>query len=203
MAEEDKNKEELDLLNLGEETPSEEELLKDILSEVEESEEPKEIPEVQDIEIPSEILEEEKKEETPPPEHLPEVTTEEPKKEKLPAEKPKEEDKELAKYQKIMEKLKLSSPDQVKNIGLLLDVYLTVTVELGRKNLLIKDVLSLGEGSIIELDKPAKEPVNLLVNNRLIARGEVVVMEEHFGVRITEVVSLQERLIHEARSRIT
>ena len=63
------------------------------------------------------------------------------------------------------------------NIGLLMDVQLTLTVELGRTKQLVKDILGLGEGSIIELDKLAGEPVDLLVNNKLIARGEVVVID--------------------------
>ena len=88
------------------------------------------------------------------------------------------------------------SDNQNKNIQLLYDIYLQVTVELGRKNILIKDVLALGEGSIIELDKPANEPVELLVNDRLVARGEVVVIDENFGVRVTEIVDLKERLMY-------
>jgi flagellar motor switch protein FliN len=81
-----------------------------------------------------------------------------------------------------------------KNIYLLMDVQVQVVVELGR---VIKDVgytLSLGEGSIIELDKPANEPVQLLVNERPIAKGEVVVIDENFGVRITEMLDPKERL---------
>ena len=74
------------------------------------------------------------------------------------------------------------------NIGLLMDVTITVTVELGRARLSIKEILSLGEGSIIELQKLAGEPVDLLVNGKLIARGEVVVIDECFGVRVTEIV---------------
>ncbi len=80
------------------------------------------------------------------------------------------------------------------NINLLLDVKLTLTVELGRTTMLVKDILGLGEGSIIELDKLAGEPVDLLVNGKLIARGEVVVIDENFGVRVTDIVSPAERL---------
>ncbi len=83
---------------------------------------------------------------------------------------------------------------QNKNIQLLLDIYMQVTVELGRTNMKIKDILSLGEGSIIELDKPAGEPVELLVNNRLVAKGEVVVIDENFGVRVTEIIDPKDRL---------
>ncbi len=80
------------------------------------------------------------------------------------------------------------------NIGLLLDVPMTLTVELGRTRQLVKDILGLGEGSIIELDKLAGEPVDLLVNGKLIARGEVVVIDENFGVRVTDIVSQAERI---------
>ncbi|TAL39452.1 MAG: flagellar motor switch protein FliN [Spirochaetes bacterium] len=80
------------------------------------------------------------------------------------------------------------------NISLLLDVPMTLTVELGRTRQLVKDILGLGEGSIIELDKLAGEPVDLLVNGKLIARGEVVVIDENFGVRVTDIVSKDERL---------
>ncbi|MDR0408922.1 MAG: flagellar motor switch protein FliN [Spirochaetaceae bacterium] len=80
------------------------------------------------------------------------------------------------------------------NIGLLMDVYMEMTVELGRTKKLIKEILMMGEGTIIELDKLAGEPVDILVNHKLIAKGEVVVIDENFGVRVTEIVSPQERL---------
>ncbi|ANN64019.1 flagellar motor switch protein FliN [Brachyspira hyodysenteriae] len=74
------------------------------------------------------------------------------------------------------------------NIGLLMDVTINVTVELGRARLSIREILGLGEGSIIELQKLAGEPVDLLVNGKLIAKGEVVVIDECFGVRVTDIV---------------
>jgi flagellar motor switch protein FliN/FliY len=80
------------------------------------------------------------------------------------------------------------------NIGLIMDVFMEMTVELGRTRKLIKEILSMGEGTIIELDKLAGEPVDILVNNKLIAKGEVVVIDENFGVRVTEIVSPNERL---------
>ena len=80
------------------------------------------------------------------------------------------------------------------NIGLLMDVYMEMTVELGRTKKLIKDILGMGEGTIIELDKLAGEPVDILVNHKLIAKGEVVVIDENFGVRVTEIVSPMERV---------
>lgn len=80
------------------------------------------------------------------------------------------------------------------NLNLLMDVQMALTVELGRTKMYIKDILGLGEGSIIELDKLAGEPVDLLVNGKLIAKGEVVVIDENFGVRVTDIVSPQDRI---------
>jgi flagellar motor switch protein FliN/FliY len=80
------------------------------------------------------------------------------------------------------------------NIGLLMDVYMEMTVELGRTKWLIKDILGMGEGTIVELDKLAGEPVDILVNHKLIAKGEVVVIDENFGVRVTEIVSPMDRV---------
>lgn len=81
-----------------------------------------------------------------------------------------------------------------KNIDLILDIPLKVTVELGKTEMYIRDILNLGPGSIIELDKLAGEPVEVLVNGKPIARGEVVVIDENFGVRITDIISPRERL---------
>lgn len=80
-------------------------------------------------------------------------------------------------------------------IELLLDIPLDIAVELGRVRMLIKDVVELGTGSIIEIDKAAGEPVDVMVNGRLVAKGEVVVIEDNFGVRITEILTPQERLL--------
>jgi len=80
------------------------------------------------------------------------------------------------------------------NLNLLLDIPLKVTVELGRTQKQIKDILELSQGSIIELDKLAGEPVDILVNNKLIAKGEVVVIDENFGVRVTDIVSQWDRV---------
>ena len=79
------------------------------------------------------------------------------------------------------------------NIGLILDVPLQVTVELGRTKKLIREILELSPGSVLELDKLAGEPVDVLVNGKLLAKGEVVVIDENFGVRITDIVSPIER----------
>lgn len=85
------------------------------------------------------------------------------------------------------------------NLNLLMDVQMALTVELGRTKMYIKDILGLGEGSIIELDKLAGEPVDLLVNGKLIAKGEVVVIDENFGVRVTDIVSPTDRIKTEGK----
>ena len=81
-----------------------------------------------------------------------------------------------------------------QNLDLLLDIPLEVSVELGRVTMLIRELLEVGTGSIVELQKAAGEPVEVLVNGRLIARGEVVVVEDNFAVRITEILSPAERI---------
>jgi flagellar motor switch protein FliN/FliY len=85
-------------------------------------------------------------------------------------------------------------PAESGNIGLLMDVFMELTVELGRTRKLIREILGIGEGTIIELDKLAGEPVDILVNHKLIAKGEVVVIDENFGVRVTEIVSPMQRM---------
>ena len=81
------------------------------------------------------------------------------------------------------------------NIGLLMDVTMEVTVELGRAKKQIKDILGMGEGTIIALDKLAGEAVDILVNHKLIAKGEVVVIDENFGVRVTEIVTGPDKML--------
>ena len=81
-----------------------------------------------------------------------------------------------------------------RNIDMLLDVQLDVTVELGRKDMMVEEILRLGKGSIVELDKLAGEPVDVLVNGKKLAEGEVVVVEDHFGVRLTHLLEASERI---------
>jgi flagellar motor switch protein FliN len=81
-----------------------------------------------------------------------------------------------------------------RNLNMLLDIPLQVTVELGRTKRIVKDILELSHGSILELDKLAGEPVDILINSKLIAKGEVVVIDENFGVRVTDILSAAERL---------
>lgn len=81
-----------------------------------------------------------------------------------------------------------------RGIDLLLDIPLEVAVEVGRSRILVRDLLQLQEGSLIELEKLAGEPLDLYVNSRLIARGEAVVVNDKFGLRLTDVVSPSERI---------
>jgi flagellar motor switch protein FliN len=94
------------------------------------------------------------------------------------------------------QQLSVSASDRrsTGNIDLLLDVKMPIAIELGRTEMPISEILSLGPGSVVELDKLAGEPVDLLVNGKIVARGEVVVVDENFGVRITMLMSPKERL---------
>ncbi|WP_406621862.1 flagellar motor switch phosphatase FliY [Bacillus atrophaeus] len=82
----------------------------------------------------------------------------------------------------------------LNNLDMLMDIPLSITVELGRTKRSVKEILELSAGSIIELDKLAGEPVDILVNQRIVAKGEVVVIEENFGVRVTDILSQAERI---------
>ncbi|MCU0572531.1 MAG: flagellar motor switch protein FliN [Syntrophobacteraceae bacterium] len=82
----------------------------------------------------------------------------------------------------------------MRELDFLLDIPLEVSVELGSTNMLVNDLLQLGQGSVIELNKLAGEPLEILVNHTLIARGEAVVINEKFGVRITDIISPTERV---------
>jgi flagellar motor switch protein FliN/FliY len=81
-----------------------------------------------------------------------------------------------------------------ENVDMLLDIELDVSIELGRTDLSIKRILEMGPGSIVELDRMAGEPVDLLVNNKVVAKGEVVVVDENFGIRIVSLVSPEDRI---------
>ncbi len=81
-----------------------------------------------------------------------------------------------------------------KNIDFILDIPMSVTVYVGSTKMAIRDLLQLAQGSVIELDKLAGEPMEVMVNNKLVARGEVVVVNEKFGIRLTDVVSAAERV---------
>ncbi|MCA9420775.1 MAG: flagellar motor switch protein FliN [Nitrospira sp.] len=81
-----------------------------------------------------------------------------------------------------------------QNLNRILDIPLVLSAQLGNTRMLIKDLLQLGPGSIVELDKLAGEPLEVLVNERLVARGEVVMVNEKFGIRLTDVISPTERV---------
>jgi flagellar motor switch protein FliN/FliY len=95
--------------------------------------------------------------------------------------------------------LKLGSADTIYSpldpkLELLYDLQLPVSIELGRTNMLIRDILRLGRGSVIEFDKLVSEPVDVLINGKKVAEGEVVVIDKHFGIRITTLVDPTDRL---------
>lgn len=83
---------------------------------------------------------------------------------------------------------------RMKKLELILDIPLKVSVELGRTKVLVNDLLQLGQGSVIELNKLAGDPLEVLVNEKLVARGEVVVVNEKFGIRLTDIISPIERI---------
>ena len=95
----------------------------------------------------------------------------------------------------MSEKTEANEPElDKKNLDFILDIPLQVTVELGRTKLLVKDVLQLNQGAVIELSKLAGEPLDIFVNSKLVARGEAVVVNEKFGVRLVDIVSPNERV---------
>jgi len=87
-----------------------------------------------------------------------------------------------------------ASPAGNQNLEFLLDIPLDVTVELGRTRMIINKMLQLTQGSVVELDKAAGEPVEIFVNDKLLGKGEVIVVNERFGVRITEIISQADRI---------
>lgn len=86
------------------------------------------------------------------------------------------------------------SSSKDRNLGLILDIPLRVTVELGRTKMPVSELLNLTQGSVVELSKLAGEPMEVLVNDKLIAKGEAVVVNEKFGVRLTDIISPTERV---------
>ena len=87
-----------------------------------------------------------------------------------------------------------AKPVTDRNLDLILDIPLKVTVELGRTKMVVSELLNLGQGSVIELSKLAGEPMEVLVNDKLVARGEAVVVNEKFGIRLTDIISPAERV---------
>jgi flagellar motor switch protein FliN/FliY len=112
------------------------------------------------------------------------------KKDDFKSDKNRDDEGKTSNYEDILN----NNTDSIKGVDIsrmkmVLDVPLKVTVELGRTKLLVNDILQLGQGSVIELDKMAGEPMEIYVNDKLIAMGEVVVVNEKFGVRLTDVMS--------------
>ncbi len=100
----------------------------------------------------------------------------------------------LGEGSKAAAKAEADSEKANENLELILDIPLKVTVELGRTRMVVSELLNLGQGSVIELSKLAGEPMEVLVNNKLVARGEAVVVNEKFGVRLTDIISPSERV---------
>ena len=94
----------------------------------------------------------------------------------------------------LFEEKKSMASDEELNMDVLLDVPVTLSMELGRTQINIRNLLQLNQGSVVELDRYAGEPLDILVNGTLIAHGEVVVINDKFGIRITDVISLSERV---------
>lgn len=103
-------------------------------------------------------------------------------------------DMQAAEFQQIEPAPQAAAAPRDKKLDLLMDINLPVSVELGRTNIEIRDILSLRRGSVIELDALASEPVDIVVNGRKMAEGEVVVIDKHFAVRITALADPSERL---------
>jgi flagellar motor switch protein FliN/FliY len=83
---------------------------------------------------------------------------------------------------------------QMKNLEFIMDIPLQLTVELGRTKMLVRDVLQLNQGSVVELTKLAGEPLDVFVNSKLVARGEAVVINDKFGIRLLDIISPNERV---------
>ncbi len=94
----------------------------------------------------------------------------------------------------LEEKMKGIPDHSDRNLALILDIPLRVSVELGRTKMVVNDLLNLGQGSVIELNKLAGEPMEVYVNDKMVARGEAVVVNEKFGVRLTDIISPAERV---------
>ncbi len=86
------------------------------------------------------------------------------------------------------------NPDEIRNIGMLLDVRLTVKVRIGQKKMLLKDVISMDIGSVVELNQLANDPLEVLIDDKVIAKGEVVIVDGNFGIQITDIGTKRERL---------
>ena len=116
----------------------------------------------------------------------------EPSKDELPAETNNQADVEAASFQDLQEEGEPLGSDV--NLDVILDVNVTLSMEIGRTRIPIRNLLQLNQGSVVELDRLAGEPMDVLVNGTLVAHGEVVVVNEKFGIRLTDVISPAERV---------
>ncbi len=105
-----------------------------------------------------------------------------------------EQEEEFSKKETSQEEQALRIEGIDPKLQLLLDLQLPVSIELGHTNMLIRDILRLGRGSVIEFDKLVSEPIDVLINGKKVAEGEVVVIDKHFGIRITTLIDPSERL---------
>ncbi|MFQ3235020.1 MAG: flagellar motor switch protein FliN/FliY [Paraglaciecola sp.] len=104
-----------------------------------------------------------------------------------------EPDAKLAQYEELAEDRDITS-DEKRKLDTIMDIPVTISMEVGRSNISIRNLLQLNQGSVVELDRVAGEPLDVLVNGTLIAHGEVVVVNDKFGIRLTDVISQLERI---------
>jgi len=107
---------------------------------------------------------------------------------------PEEEEVQAAPLEKLSDRSMPMSSENSPNMDVILDIPVTLSMEVGSTNINIRNLLQLNQGSVIELDRLAGEPLDVLVNGTLIAHGEVVVVNEKFGIRLTDVISPTERI---------
>jgi flagellar motor switch protein FliN len=112
----------------------------------------------------------------------------------LPAQDNDNDELEKAPFPEMDQDQRKKKKDSLKDMDFILDIPLEVSVELGRTKMLINELLQLGQGSVIELNKLAGEPLEIFINRKLVARGEAVVVNEKFGVRLTDIISPMERV---------
>lgn len=103
------------------------------------------------------------------------------------------EDVKVAEYDELQEDANISA-DEKRKLDSILDIPVTISMEVGRSNISIRNLLQLNQGSVVELDRVAGEPLDVLINGTLIAHGEVVVVNDKFGIRLTDVISQIERI---------
>lgn len=113
---------------------------------------------------------------------------------KARAEEPQKASKQVEAKPASFSNLKHENSGAIGNLDMILDIPVTLSVEIGRTRMMVKDLLQLGQGAVVELEKLAGEPMEILVNGKLLARGEAVVVNEKFGIKLTDIVSPTERI---------